>query len=410
MAYENFTRDELIKNKKSKFWNLPEYVWAEVLIETLGFFTPSSKRIKDIYTKVKRILHKNKETGSQQIIEITISANHKLGLPTTKDCDYYRAFLKICDEQVDHNHKFKLPIKVPTRRLIRYAGKKEGSRTRKEVREWFDRMIGTIIKGGVYRAKNEEYDVGFTGTLFSQVVMYGEHKRTGEIADTNYVWLSPWFLSNYSYHYVRRIDLNFYKRLRKPIAKALYPLLETGFYASNSTSYSKKYSVLCNEFLLTKHQHISDIKRQLEPSLKELQRERFLSKWQIYKNADKGDYIITFWPGEKVSEDRKNKDDLKKLADKIQEQPKEMPSDISDENIRSEYLLQEILNVCGDIQNASAYNKIINNYPEHLIRATLTETRLADKANRINKNKGAYFMDTIKRLDNMRSQAHSRQS
>jgi len=301
-----------------------------------------------------------------------------------------------------------LPIKVPTRRLILYAGKKEGMRTREEARQWFDRMIGTIIKGGMYRAKSKDYDLGFTGTLFSQVVMCGDHKKTGEIADTNYVWPSPWFLSNYSYHYLRTVDLNFYKQLRKPIAKALYPLLETGFYASNATSYSKKYSVLCDEFLLTKHHHISDIKRQLEPSCRELQRERFLRGWKISNSFDNSDYVISFWPGEKFRENLKKREELKILAEQIQKTPKDEPPITFGQKSYSNYLLDDIINVCGDRENSPAYRNIINKYPESLIRATLTETRLAETSNRIKKNKGAYFMDTIKRLDNLRTKNQNR--
>ena len=41
--------------------------------------------------------------------------------------------------------------------------------------------------------------------------MSGEAMRNGKPADTNYVWLSPWFLSNYYYRYTRPLDFTFYK-------------------------------------------------------------------------------------------------------------------------------------------------------------------------------------------------------
>ena len=51
---QNFSK--LTKKKKTQsdikqadFLCLPEYVWAEVFLENSGFFTPSSKRIKNIY-------------------------------------------------------------------------------------------------------------------------------------------------------------------------------------------------------------------------------------------------------------------------------------------------------------------------------------------------------------------------
>ena len=46
------------------------------------------------------------------------------------------------------------------------------------------------------------------------------------------------------------MDLAFHLRLRKPIAKSLYPLLELGWYATGGKPYSKSYHELCHEFLL----------------------------------------------------------------------------------------------------------------------------------------------------------------
>ena len=54
----------------------------------------------------------------------------------------------------------------------------------------------TLTEGAIYRAKKKNFDDGFVGTVFSQVVMTGETLRNGKPANTNYVWLSPWFLSN----------------------------------------------------------------------------------------------------------------------------------------------------------------------------------------------------------------------
>jgi hypothetical protein len=96
----------------------PEYIPAEVFLENMGFFTPSSKRIKGIYVKEKKVGEKIDSDGARHTLKIEISANHKLGLPVTSDLDYYRAFLKICDEVVDHNGRFHLPIQVPTTKLF----------------------------------------------------------------------------------------------------------------------------------------------------------------------------------------------------------------------------------------------------------------------------------------------------
>ena len=81
----------------------PEYIQAEAFLEVSGYFTPSSKRIKSIYTKEKKLREYIDERGNKRTVKIEVSANHKLGLPITSDLDYYRAFLKICDEIVDRD-------------------------------------------------------------------------------------------------------------------------------------------------------------------------------------------------------------------------------------------------------------------------------------------------------------------
>ena len=153
---------------QSELSAVPDYISAEVFLENSGFFTPSSKRVKGVYTKEKVIGEKIHPDGTTRLITTKISANYELGLPVTSDFDYYRAFLKICDELVDREGRFRLPILIPTRQLIRYAGKVESPKERKEAKQWFERMTGTLIKGGLYRAKHKDYDDGFVGTVIGR--------------------------------------------------------------------------------------------------------------------------------------------------------------------------------------------------------------------------------------------------
>jgi hypothetical protein len=40
-------------------------------------------------------------------------------------------------------------------------------------------MTGTLIEGAIYRAKKKDYDDGFVGTVFSQVIMTGDPHSIG---------------------------------------------------------------------------------------------------------------------------------------------------------------------------------------------------------------------------------------
>jgi hypothetical protein len=391
---------------------VPDYIPAEVSLENLGYFTPSSKRVKDIYVKEKVIGYKVGPDGAKRTIKAKISANHELGLPITSDFDYYRAFLKICDEVAGADGRLHMPLAVPTKKLIRYAGKSpESAKERKEAREWLERMTLTGIKGGIYLAKRKDYDDGFVGTVFSQVVLRGEKMKNGEEAYTNYVWVAPWFLANYFHHHIRRIDLNFHRRLRKPIAKALYPLLETGWYASGKL-YTKRYRDLCGEFLLTEHRSLSLVKQQLDPAHQELMKERFLAKWEYRESADKTDYVITYYPGKKFFEDQEAREERRQRAEQItngqgrsavhQPTSESQPSR-EESKARGDLLVEDILDVTGDPKSRGFYGIVARKLDSQTIYRALSETKEAARMGEIRTNRARYFTDLVKRYAAQRS-------
>jgi hypothetical protein len=386
---------------EAEYPTVPDYIQAEVFLETVGFFTPSSRRIKHHLVKEKTLVERANPDGTMYEIKTTISANALFGLPITSDLDYYRAFLKICDEIVDRDGRFHLPIAIPTRALIRYAGKAENARERKEIRAWIRRMTLTGIIGGIYQAKSKDYSDGFVGTLFSQAYVRGERMRNGKIAEMNYIWPAPWWLSNFFYRYLRPLDYNFHQRLRKPIAKALYPILETGWYASGGKPYTKSYRDLCTEFLLAEHRHLSLVKQQLEPAHHELQREQFLANWQYRKATNKiskHDFIVTYIPGHKFFEDQQARKARQQLAEQLTRVRKQLSGPQQELTGGEQTLLEEILAVCGDAGNQAAYRKVIREHPEGLLWMAISETRQASRERRVTKTRGAYFMATVKDL------------
>jgi hypothetical protein len=146
--------------------------------------------------------------------------------------------------------------------------------------------------------------------------------RNGKVADMNFVWPAPWFLSNFYYRYVRPIDLAFHQRLRKPIAKTLYPILDTGWYAAQGGDYAKRYEDLCSLLYIPTYQHLSLVKQQLDPSHEELQREHFLASWEYGKNED-GEWagVIRWWPGKKWFHDQETRKSRKELVERYGSPP-----------------------------------------------------------------------------------------
>lgn len=375
---------------------VPDYILTEVFLENTGYFTPSSKRIKAIKVKEKVIGEKVTPDGTTKVLKVTISSNAQLGLPITSDLDFYRAFLKICDELVDKSGRFNLPIKVPSKRLAALGGKKWGGKVHREIGEWFDRMTGTLIKGGMYRARSKDYDDGFSGVVFSQVVRRGDRLKNGETAQTNYVWPAPWWLSNYFYRYVKPIDFNFHRRLTKNISKALYPLLEAGWYASGGKAYTKSYHDLCAEFLLTEYRQVSRLEEQLGPAHEELKKERFL-KHCVYRKVGEGlGYMITYYPGEKFFEDQKAREARRDLARRITVGAKRIGGK-KPEPVSSVHLVHEILRVTGDQHSTKYYIKVVRELPEDTVWILISETKQASLEGRIKTSAAQFFTDLAER-------------
>jgi hypothetical protein len=79
---------------KGKTATLTEYVPAELNLESIGYFSASVKRQYPGEGQKSKVVNLN---NSSRVIEII--ANPKYGFPNAQDLDYYRAFLKICDER-----------------------------------------------------------------------------------------------------------------------------------------------------------------------------------------------------------------------------------------------------------------------------------------------------------------------
>jgi hypothetical protein len=267
------------KNQETNEGHISEYVPCEMFLEQTGFFTPNSSRIRNLFSKTKTMNRKLLD-GTTVKTTLTIDALQRFDLPTTFDQDLYRAFLKICDESLHEDGTLPLPIEVPTKKLLRYAGKSASKDRREQVTEWFEVMRGSQLKGEIYLHRKKEYETLIT-SVFSQVVLRGQPLPDGEISHRNYVWLSPWFKDNYEFGFLRSFDLTFYNQLRKPIAKSLYGLLEIGWYAAKGKATAKTYPALCREFLLKEHRFQAQIQQQLDPAMKELMDLGFLESWTI---------------------------------------------------------------------------------------------------------------------------------
>ncbi len=304
------TRRKATNLQQPALWNT-DYVAAEQNLEALGYFSARYYRPPISEKQLSKVI----SISDNRRVEIVPSA--KYGLPNAEDLDFYRAFLKICDERTiwvkDDEGKghpeLPSPVGFSSRELIAKSGRHKNNRNVIAVRNWMKRLNVTVIHGELYSARSRAFDVHIgLEPLFKRFVSVGDRLPDGQLAAQNYVWLSDWFLSNYFFFYTRRIDLSFHNRLTLAIAKTLYPLLDNGWFASNGAPYTKSYKDLCAILDIKEHQQLSRVRHQLDSSNEELVSQHFVAKYD-YPISEDGEWSgnIRWWPGAKWLYDQEQK-------------------------------------------------------------------------------------------------------
>jgi len=299
-----------------------EFVKVEKNLASLGFFTPSSKRLRN--AQEKSFTMTTVADGQRLEVKGTIIPSAKYGLPITADQDKWIALCKILTDILRKEGKVSNPIAFTSADILRLLHKhRHSGKNYREVEEWLDVLFSTTIfsEGVVYLA-NEKRRVKDRFRVFDRAVSFGKELPDGKMADKNYVWFSDWQLQNINSNYLLPIDLEAYRELKNHIAKALVPLLQIWLYATRDEGvYEKKYAELCQILNIQQYKYLSLIRRTLEPSLNELKQVGYIADWQIEKTIDGESYKVAFYHGEKFHRDQRVRLSRKRPHNPAGEQP-----------------------------------------------------------------------------------------
>jgi hypothetical protein len=278
----------------------PEFVRMEKNLASIGFFTPSTKRIRN---EKKKVIARTREEGGRKIEgSATILPSAEYGLPLTADQDTYLAILKLAGDMLRVQGRVENPIAFTTAQILRIQGKSCVSGYHyKELHEQLLRMkTATIVsEGAVYFAGRRTW-ARDAFSLFDRIVLFGTNLEDGSLADKHYVWLSEWQLENINHRHLLPIDYDTYRQLKNHIAKALVPLMQIWMYASRRTgAFEKRYDEICQILHVRKYEHASKIREKLGPSLEELQKHGYLAGWRVETMADRKAFKIVFEHGER---------------------------------------------------------------------------------------------------------------
>lgn len=275
-----------------------DFIKIEKNLASLGFFTPSSKRIKG--TKKKTITFVKIINGKTVEARAIILPSAEYGLPVTADQDKYLALQKLVTDLRRRGEEIRNPIGFSSAELLRVLGKRvTAGKNYDDIAEWLRRMTltGIVSEGTVYFAGRKIWAKD-TFHVFERSVSFGSEMPDGQTAERNYIWLSEWQLENINNNHLLPIDLDTYRQLKNHIAKTIVPLLQIWLQDSRDKGYfEKQYDELCQILNISRYQHLSKIQEKLAPSLNELKGCGYLADWKIEKSSEDG-YKVIFYHGE----------------------------------------------------------------------------------------------------------------
>jgi hypothetical protein len=289
---------------------------VEKSLASLGFFTPSSRRIKN--QKVKRVGFTREIDGKRVEVSAEIHPSGMFGLPVTADQDKYLALQQIITNTLQSEGKITNPIRFKSSELLRLLNTStRAGRNYKAISDWLDVMSATsIISNGAVYTTGQKRFLRDRLHVFERAISFGKEMEDGTLADANYIWLSAWQLENINNKFLVPIDLETYRDLKNHIAKALVPLLQVWLYASKKAeSFEKRYADLCEILTLQMYRSPSQILRQFKPSLDELTQHGYLEKWRIEKTSDRKSYKMVLFHGPKFHRDRRRRLEQKDHAE-----------------------------------------------------------------------------------------------
>ncbi len=293
----------------------------------IGFFTASSKRSRAA-TKKETVVT---DRGIEYRISILPSAEY--GLPITQDQDYWLALMQLVSDYVQQNQngepaagqgrdyrdaafeatgqgaqragKLTNPFAFSTAELRRVLGQARSGKNYLAVQEWCDVMVSTTIKGGAYNAIKKRWLLDRVHAV-ERIVTAGKELPDGRIADKHYIWFSQWQLDNINAGHLISIDLSAYTKLENNIAKNLVPHLQEWLFATQHQGrFEKQYEDVCQLLGISVYQYRSRIEQQFRPSLEELTKLGYLSKWALEPMAGGNGYKLVLYHGTKYHADRR---------------------------------------------------------------------------------------------------------
>ena len=257
-----------------------KFIKTEVNFARLPFFALSRKGLKNkVKTEYRNVVEKN---GERLEVLWKVTANAEYGYPSPFDKKVSKAIEYIISERG-------LPIENPIRfslyEIAGLIGLKISQRGHysgavyKSIKDSLVRVVSATVESqGAFYAKGRKKWITDVFHLYDRIVFKGEELSEEGVADTNYLFLSGWYLESLNSFYIRPLDFDYYRSLKSTLAGRLYEYLGIQFYGLKGQPYQIDYQRLCQLMPFTPQKYFALAKQKLSNAHEELTRTGFLEK------------------------------------------------------------------------------------------------------------------------------------
>jgi len=239
------------------------------------------------------------DPGKQREVQrrLTITGSDAYGLPTALDDEVILGLI-----QLTRDDDFTSPEVMFSRyRLIRLLGWRDEGKSYTRLETSLKRWVGvTLYYEKAWWDNREKAWVDESFHILERLTLFDRQRRLrrqgmNEPALSSFVWNSAVFRS-FQAGYIKKIDMDLFRRLRTPIAKRLYRILDKRFYHRDTWQFDLR-ELACEHIGMSRGYDTAQLKRKLRGAVEDLEGVGFLepAEWSDrFRRIERGKWTVTF--------------------------------------------------------------------------------------------------------------------
>ena len=292
-----------MREEEEKLYGIPSF-FSEVNTILFPFFVLNKYGDSSAIEYSGTVAEKGRITKFKWLV----SAPPPYSLPTAFDFQVFRAVEKLIsrmDKPIQNPITFSLYELCRTMRIkpcnVNYQ------RIKKAIKKFTSIFLES--KGAFYlKERGERITTEVAFHFYEMCIFVNERLPDGNIADTNYLWLNPFYLSNINNNYVKPFDEVYYWSLKRPLTRRIHEVLSVKFYGMPSLGkpLRLRYKGVCDLAGIKPYRYLSKAKKQLRSAHEELIKTGFLKSARWEKRGKKPEtWFILYTPGPRAIEEIK---------------------------------------------------------------------------------------------------------